>query len=57
MSTSLLLFAQNADEGLLKCAVPPSLWPGQVVPLIWDGATFAAALPQELMHEALEILP
>ncbi|MEE2874244.1 MAG: C39 family peptidase [Candidatus Latescibacterota bacterium] len=57
MSTSLLFFAQNADEALLKCAVPPSLWPGQVVPLIWDGATFAAALPQELLHEALEILP
>ena len=57
MSTSLLFFAQNADEALLKCAVPPSLWPGQVVPLIWDGATFAAAFPQELLHDALEILP
>ena len=57
MPSSLLLFAQNADEGLLKRAVPPSLWPGQVAPLVWDGATFAVALPQNILHDALEILP
>ncbi len=57
MATRLLLFAHNADEALLKRAVPPSLWPEQVTPLLWNGGIFALTLPEELLHETLEILP
>lgn len=57
MGTTLLLFAHNTDEAVVKRAVPPSLWPGRVTPLLWGEEVLAFELPPEILADAREILP
>ncbi len=55
MSNALLLFARGLDEAALQRAVPPSLWPNQIEPLVCGA--FSVDLPPAVLEGALEILP
>lgn len=57
MSNSLLLFTQELDETALQRAVPPSIRPQRIEPLVWNDDAFSFELPPAALEGALEILP